>query len=107
MPIFYGEALQAAVKAGRVSMAELDEHAKRILWAEFASGVVDSPPKKGVVDVEAGFDTSRKIAEQSMVLLRNEDRLLPLDKTKVKSIAVIGKNADIGMISGGGSRPRR
>jgi len=103
MPIFYGEALQAAVKAGRVSMAELDEHAKRILWAEFASGVVDSPPKKGVVDVEAGFDTSRKIAEQSMVLLRNEDRLLPLDKTKVKSIAVIGKNADIGMISGGGS----
>ena len=103
MPIFYGDALKAAVKAGRISMTELDEHVKRILWAEFVSGVVDSPPKKGVVDVEAGFDTSRKIAEQSMVLLRNENRLLPLDKTRVKSIAVIGKNADMGMISGGGS----
>ena len=103
MPKFYGEALKAAVQAGRVSMAELDEHVKRILWAEFASGVVDDPPKKSVVDVEAGFETSRKIAEQSIVLLRNEKALLPLDKAAMKSIAVIGTNADMGMISGGGS----
>ena len=39
----------------------------------------------------------------SIVLLRNEKSLLPLDRTKVKSIAIIGQNADMGMISGGGS----
>ena len=100
---FYGAALKSAVQAGRVPMAEFDEHVRRILWAEFASGVVDNPTQKSVVDVQGGFDISRHIAEQSSVLLRNEQNLLPLDKTKVQSIAVIGFHADTGMISGGGS----
>jgi len=100
---FYGAALKSAVQAGRVPMAEFDEHVRRILWAEFASGVVDNPAKKSVVDVQGGFDISRHIAEQSSVLLRNQQNLLPLDKAKVQSIAVIGLHADAGMISGGGS----
>jgi len=103
MPVFFGDALRAAVQAGRVSMAELDEHIRRILWAEFASGVVDDPPQKRVVDAQAGFDISRHIAEQGAVLLRNHDAQLPLDRAKLKSVAVIGMNADFGMISGGGS----
>ena len=103
MDDFYGAALKSAVQAGRVPMAEFDEHVRRILWAEFASGVVDNPTQKSVVDVQGGFDISRHIAEQSSVLLRNQQNLLPLDKAKVQSIAVIGLHADTGMISGGGS----
>jgi beta-glucosidase len=100
---FYGDSLKTAVQAGRVPMTEIDDHVRRILWAEFASGIVDDPPRKGVVDVQAGFDTSRHIAEQGSVLLRNERNLLPLDSAKLQSVAVIGFHADTGMISGGGS----
>jgi beta-glucosidase len=46
---------------------------------------------------------SQKVEEGSAVLLRNEHAVLPLDAQKVRSIAVIGFNADTGMISGGGS----
>jgi beta-glucosidase len=100
---YYGKPLKAAVEAGRVPMAELDDHVRRVLWAEFASGIVDDPPRRFVVDPQAGFDLSRHIAEQSAVLLRNERRLLPLDPDKMGSIAVIGEHADAGMMSGGGS----
>ena len=59
--------------------------------------------QRSVIDVEGGLETSRKIAEASAVLLKNSKGLLPLERGKVKSIAVIGMNADTGMISGGGS----
>lgn len=100
---FYGEKYKEAVESGKISVAELDDHVHRILRAEFASGIVDFPMQRSVVDVEGGFDTSRRIAEQSTVLLKNRAGLLPLDRSKVHSIAIIGKNADMGMISGGGS----
>jgi len=100
---FFGEKLKAAVQAKRVSMAELDEHVRRILWAEFASGVVDDLPRKSLVDPQAGYDVARRAEEQSIVLLKNRKELLPLAAGKVKSVAVIGGRADYGMISGGGS----
>ena len=61
------------------------------------------PTQKSVVDVEGGLETARRIEEKSIVLLKNEHNILPLDPAKVHSIAVIGPNADTGMISGGGS----
>jgi len=100
---FYGPALKAAVEAGQVPQAELDDHVRRVLYAEFSSGIIDYPTKKSVVDVAKGLTTAREIEESSIVLLRNEHQLLPMDAAKVTSIAVIGKNADTGMISGGGS----
>jgi beta-glucosidase len=99
---FYGAALREAVTAGRVPMAELDDHVRRILWAEFASGVVDYPKHKMLVDPQAGFDVSRRTEEQSMVLLKNVG-VLPLNAATVRSVAVIGGRADYGTISGGGS----
>jgi beta-glucosidase len=100
---FYGEKLKQAVQSGKVSIAELDEHVRRVLRSEFAAGIVDYPVRKSVVDVEGGFAISQRLAEQSAVLLKNENGLLPLDKNKIHSIAVIGPHADMGMISGGGS----
>lgn len=101
--IFYGEPMKQAVLAGKVPAEELDDHVRRILRSEFAAGIVDFPVRKSVVDVEGGLAISRHIAEQSIVLLRNTGNLLPLDGTKLHSIAIIGQHADTGMISGGGS----
>jgi beta-glucosidase len=100
---FFGGKLKEAVQAGKVPAAELDEHVRRILRSEFACGIIDYPAKKGVVDVEGGLETARRLAEQSTVLLKNKDSVLPLDRTKLHSIAIIGAHADTGMISGGGS----
>jgi beta-glucosidase len=100
---FFGDALKQEVTAGKVPMAELDEHVRRILRAEFSSGLIDYPTQRSVVDVEGGFETARKIEEASAVLLKNSKDTLPLERGKLKTIAVIGMNADTGMISGGGS----
>src|SRR5258706_820362 len=101
--IFYGDALKKDVQSGKVPKSELDDHVHRILRSMFASGIVDDPPQKSVVDVVRGFEVAQKIEEQSIVLLRNENAQLPLDATKVASIAVIGAHSDVRMISGGGS----
>jgi beta-glucosidase len=101
--IFYGDDIKKLVQSGKVPQSELNDHVHRILRAMFATGVVDDPPQKGVVDVMGGFDVAQKIAEQSIVLLKNEGNQLPLDAAKIHSIAVIGPHADVGMISGGGS----
>jgi beta-glucosidase len=101
--IFYGEPMKKAVESGKVPIAEVDDHVRRILRSMFASGVIDDPPIKGVVDVEGGLEVAQNIEERSIVLLKNASTLLPLDVSKLKSIAVIGPHADIGMISGGGS----
>jgi len=99
---FYGAKMKEAVESGKVPMAELDDHARRILRSMFAAGIVDHPTQTSVVDVETGFATSQKLAEGSIVLLKNDNNALPLDR-KLKSVAIIGEHADTSMISGGGS----
>src|ERR1700735_1810874 len=70
--IFYGEAMKEAVLSGKVPGSELADHVLRILRSMFASGVVDAPPQKSVVDVVGGFELAQKIEEGSIVLLRKE-----------------------------------
>jgi beta-glucosidase len=101
--IFYGEDLKKAVEGGTVPQAEVDDHVHRILRAMFAVGLIDNPVQRSVPDVLGGLEISRKLEEQSIVLLKNEKSQLPLDAGRVRSIAVIGPHADVGMISGGGS----
>jgi beta-glucosidase len=101
--IFYGDALKKAVESGKVPQSEFDDHVQRILRAMFATGVIDDPPQKSVVDVERGFEVARTLEEQAIVLLKNDHEQLPLAVSKVHSIAIIGPHADVGMISGGGS----
>jgi len=103
MADFFGPKLKEAVDAGRVPVSEIDDHARRVLRAEFASGVVDHPIEKSVVDVEGGLEIAQHIEEQSIVLLKNQNGILPLNAAKLRSVAVIGGHADVGMISGGGS----
>ncbi|HTU33194.1 MAG TPA: glycoside hydrolase family 3 C-terminal domain-containing protein [Candidatus Acidoferrum sp.] len=101
--LFYGEKFKEAVQSGKISTAALDEHVRRILRTEFATGIIDYPRQTFVVDVDRGFEVSRQIAEETMVLLKDQDNVLPLDGSKLHSIALIGGHADYGVISGAGS----
>jgi beta-glucosidase len=100
---FFGDSLKTAVTNGDVPLARLDDMVHRIVRTEFATGIVDDPPRGRVVDPFAGAELSQRIAEQASVLLKNDHGQLPLNAATVKSIAVIGSHADSGVISGGGS----
>ena len=94
----YGE-LKAMVEAGTIDERIIDTAVKRILVAKFKSGLFDKPfgvSERRLENVHApeNIDHAQMIAEESVVLLKNEDQLLPLDTHKLKSIAVIGPNAD-------------
>ena len=100
---FFGEALKKAVESGEIPLARVNDAVHRILRSLFAVGVWDNPPdQRRVVDVFKGLDDAQKIAEESIVLLKNAGNQLPLSAA-VKSIAVIGSHADVGVPSGGGS----
>jgi beta-glucosidase len=102
MADYFGPKLKEAVAAGRVSLSEIDDHARRVLYAEFLSGIVDDPPRKSVVDVEKGLEVAQRVEEKSIVLLKNARSVLPITQS-IHSIAIIGGHADVGMLSGGGS----
>lgn len=103
MADYFGPKLKEAVDAGKVTLSEIDDHVRRILYAEFLSGIVDDPLQKSVVDVEKGLEVAQRVEEKSIVLLKNSRAVLPIIPSKVHSIAIIGGHADIGMISSGES----
>ncbi len=99
---YFGEALKKAVKRGQVSMARLDNMVHRILRTEFAVGLFDNPPDRRVPDVFHGLAVAERVAERTIVLLKNAGGQLPL-AANVASIALVGSHADVGVLSGGGS----
>ena len=101
---YFGDPLKKAVESGEIPLARLNDMVHRILRSMFATGVVDHPPMpRRVVDPFRGLEDAQQIAEESTVLLKNADKLLPLSSERVHSIAVIGSHADVGVLSGGGS----
>ena len=97
----YGDELKKAVESGEVSQDELNDHVHRVLRTLFAFGLFDKPVRTQVPDVESGFAVAQSLAEKSIVLLKNRGNVLPL--SRVRSVAVIGGHADVGVLSGGGS----
>ena len=96
MADYFGPKLKAAVKSGKVPMSEIDDHARRVLYAEFLSGIVDDPPRKSVVDVHKGLDVAQRVEEESIVLFKNDHGILPIDPSRVHSIAIIGGSCGCG-----------
>jgi beta-glucosidase len=93
----YGN-LKNLVESGRVSQAELDQAVGRVLRLKFALGLFEHPYGDAKLAAEMPMlDSSkalaREAAQKSIVLLKNRDHLLPLQKEKYKAIAVIGPNA--------------
>jgi beta-glucosidase len=99
---YFGAPLKQAVEKGEVPLARLNDMVHRILRSMFAVGVIDHPPVRRVVDPFRGRDEAQRIAEASIVLLKNAMGQLPLSN-EVRSIALIGSHADVGVLSGGGS----
>ncbi|MGV7206681.1 glycoside hydrolase family 3 C-terminal domain-containing protein [Oxalobacteraceae bacterium A2-2] len=104
---YFNEALKEAVVNGHVPQSRLDDMVKRIAWAMFANGVVEHPVKapdspSAGIDFAAHAKVTQADAEEAIVLLKNRGGLLPLG-AGVKTIAIIGGHADVGVLSGGGS----
>lgn len=98
------EKVLADVKSGKISAKTIDENVGHILRIIFVSGQFDKPhAASGEVDTAEQKAVARKAADESIVLLKNADNLLPLDPAKIHSLAVIGPNAAIARTGGGGS----
>ncbi|QOS76984.1 glycoside hydrolase family 3 C-terminal domain-containing protein [Paenibacillus sp. JNUCC31] len=99
----WGSKLLEAVNKGEVSEQTIDEKVRRILLQMFEKGLFDNPVTNTQINAKADGAKAREFAEKSMVLLQNNDNMLPLSSKNVKSIAVIGPDADNASAAGGGS----
>jgi beta-glucosidase len=100
---YFSEPLKKAVANGEVPVSRLDDMVHRILRTMFAFGVIDNPPVIKPIDAEGDAAVAQRVEEEGAVLLRNEGNQLPLKASSLRSIAVIGSHADVGVLSGGGS----
>lgn len=100
--VFFGEPLKQAVAAGTVPPQRISDMVRRILRSMFAVGLFEHPPVAAKIDFDAHARLSRQVAAEGIVLLRNERATLPLSPA-LRRIAVIGGNASLGVLSGGGS----
>jgi len=99
------KALLAAIHAGEIKESTIDEKLLRIFRTEIRYGFADRPQFDPAVSTYsvAARAVALQGALESITLLKNEGRLLPLDASKIKTIAVIGPNAWPAVSGGGGS----
>ena len=100
---FLGDTVLAVVKSGAVKESVVDDKVRRILRVMYKTHAIDGQRKKGEYNTVAHQQAALHIAEEGIVLLKNENNILPLNKSSVKSIAVIGANANRLQSMGGGS----
>ena len=112
--------LKKFVTEGKISVREIDAAVSRILVAKFRIGLFDDPyvdadKAEEIVGSAQKRAVAYKAAQEAMVLLKNDPLppvggagvvLLPLDKNKIKTIALIGPNADKCLLGGYSSKPR-
>ncbi|HET9314264.1 MAG TPA: glycoside hydrolase family 3 C-terminal domain-containing protein [Vicinamibacteria bacterium] len=93
---FYGANLEALVERGEVPLAEVDESVRRIVRTKLQYLTRPDPQaySDGLVASPEHVALAREVAEKAMVLLKNDGGVLPLDKAKVKRLAVVGHLAD-------------
>ena len=100
--------LVADLAAGRIKQAALDQAVARVLRAKFLLGLFEQPyAATPTPEPERPVDRALALraAEEAVVLLKNDGGLLPLDQTKVKSVAVIGPTADTCHLGGYAGKP--
>lgn len=103
-PQAFGERLLQAVRERQVPVSAVDEAARRVLRLSARTGVLD-PAAKTYAEASTSEHRAlaRRAAASGITLLKNAAELLPLDRTKLRSIAVVGPNADAVVVQGGGS----
>ena len=90
------------LKDGRASMEVLNDKVRRVLRLNFRTALNSNKPSGSLCSPEH-YAAARKIAGEGIVLLKNEDNILPLNLEKTKKILVVGENAIKKMTVGGGS----
>jgi beta-glucosidase len=99
-----GPKVAAAVRSGEVGEAALDDAVRRLLrLCERTRAFDDAPAPERSVDRPEHRALARRAAGEAIVLLKNERATLPLDASRLRSLAVIGPNAGVAVIQGGGS----
>ncbi|MBK7980652.1 MAG: beta-glucosidase BglX [Ignavibacteriae bacterium] len=90
--------LKDIVESGKISEMWIDELVKGILRIKFKMGLFEQPFRKITKDLTTLSEQNKEIAKQitleSIVLLQNENNFLPLDKSKIKKLAIVGPLAD-------------
>lgn len=99
---YLADPLLAGIRSGEFPMSLLDDKVRRNLRVMFAAKVFDGRPR-GSINTAAHQAVARHVAEAGMVLLKNENSALPLDPSRIRSLAVIGENAVIHQTHGGDS----
>ncbi|KAA3616316.1 MAG: beta-glucosidase [Calditrichaeota bacterium] len=102
---FFGADLLKAVDGGLVPLSLIDDKVRRILQVMFKAGLFDESVASygGQANTEFRRKLALKVARKSIVLLKNENNLLPLNRDNFKKIAVIGPNGAVAQQHGGGS----
>jgi beta-glucosidase len=93
-----------AIKSGDIKESVINDKVKRILRVMFKIGLFDNykyDPLK--LNTKEHQELALEVAKEGIVLLKNENNILPLDLNKIKSIAVIGPNGNVTRTGGGGS----
>jgi beta-glucosidase len=99
------QTLLPAIQRGDVSVATIDDKVRRILRKAIQFGFYDREQTDLSVPVysQTGREVALEEARSGIVLLKNENHLLPLDKKKIRTLAVLGPNAYPAVVGGGGS----
>ena len=99
------QTLLPAIQQGKVSVATIDDKVRRILRTAIRFGWLDRDQTDVTIPRynQQGRKVALETARESLVLLKNERKLLPLDKARIKSVAIIGPDAYPAVPVGGGS----
>lgn len=100
---YLADTVVGLVKSGKVPVSLVDDKVRRILRVMFSTNMIDGKRKPGAYNTPEHQQAALKVAEEGIVLLKNEGKLLPLQKENLKTLAVIGENADRPNAMGGGS----
>ncbi|MCW3092749.1 MAG: glycoside hydrolase family 3 [Ferruginibacter sp.] len=99
---YLADSVVTLVKKGIIDESLIDSKVSRILYVMHKTHMFDKRPS-GSFSTKEHFATAKKIAEEGMVLLKNSNNTLPLNKNGIKTIALIGPNATKLQSLGGGS----
>ncbi len=98
--VFFGDQLLQAIQTGQASLTTLDDKVQRVLRTMFAYGLFEHSAQISLLPVEEHGKLAREIAGKAIVLLKNTGGLLPLASHEVRSVAVIGGDANHNIAGG-------
>ncbi len=102
---FTQKALAPLLASGQVTQAAIDDKVRRMLRVMISLGFLDRPQRDASIPLDdpASEQVALEGAREGIVLLKNDGHLLPLDASRIKTIVVLGHNADPAVADGGGS----